>query len=190
MSSVKEKRINRLLLPRIILLVVMDVLVVNAAAFLAMFIRYEFDYEVLRVSGFLLELLDWVWLNILVTLATFLLFRLYSSLWGFAGADELLHIFGATMLVGAVQMALILLGVMELPRSFPVLFSMLLFISTTVLRCSYRFARRLNMRLRQENGQRTMLIGAGQAGALVLREFKNSRYSQNRVVCIIDDDPT
>ena len=87
MSSVKEKRINRLLLPRIILLVVMDVLVVNAAAFLAMFIRYEFDYEVLRVSGFLLELLDWVWLNILVTLATFLLFRLYSSLWGFAGAD-------------------------------------------------------------------------------------------------------
>ncbi len=190
MSSVKEKRINRLLLPRIILLVVMDVLVVNAAAFLAMFIRYEFDYEVLRVSGFLLELLDWVWLNILVTLATFLLFRLYSSLWGFAGADELLHIFGATMLVGAVQMALILLGVMELPRSFPVLFSMLLFISTTVLRFSYRFARRLNMRLRQENGQRTMLIGAGQAGALVLREFKNSRYSQNRVVCIIDDDPT
>ena len=189
MSSVKEKRINRLLLPRIILLVVMDVLVVNAAAFLAMFIRYEFDYEVLRVSGFLLELLDWVWLNILVTLATFLLFRLYSSLWGFAGADELLHIFGATMLVGAVQMALILLGVMELPRSFPVLFSMLLFISTTVLRFSYRFARRLNMRLRQENGQRTMLIGAGQAGALVLREFKNSRYSQNRVVCIIDDDP-
>ena len=190
MSSVKEKRINRLLLPRIILLVVMDVLVVNAAAFLAVFIRYEFDYEVLRVSGFLLELLDWVWLNILVTLATFLLFRLYSSLWGFAGADELLHIFGATMLVGAVQMALILLGVMELPRSFPVLFSMLLFISTTVLRFSYRFARRLNMRLRQENGQRTMLIGAGQAGALVLREFKNSRYSQNRVVCIIDDDPT
>ena len=190
MSSVKEKRINRLLLPRIILLVVMDVLVVNAAAFLAMFIRYEFDYEVLRVSGFLLELLDWVWLNILVTLAAFLLFRLYSSLWGFAGADELLHIFGATMLVGAVQMALILLGVMELPRSFPVLFSMLLFISTTVLRFSYRFARRLNMRLRQEDGQRTMLIGAGQAGALVLREFKNSRYSQNRVVCIIDDDPT
>jgi FlaA1/EpsC-like NDP-sugar epimerase len=187
---VKEKRINRLLLPRIILLVVMDVLVVNAAAFLAVFIRYEFDYEVLRVSGFLLELLDWVWLNILVTLAAFLLFRLYSSLWGFAGADELLHIFGATMLVGAVQMALILLGVMELPRSFPVLFSMLLFISTTVLRFSYRFARRLNMRLRQEDGQRTMLIGAGQAGALVLREFKNSRYSQNRVVCIIDDDPT
>jgi FlaA1/EpsC-like NDP-sugar epimerase len=168
----------------------MDVLVVNAAAFLAVFIRYEFDYEVLHVSGFLLELLEWVWLNILVTLAAFLLFRLYSSLWGFAGADELLHIFGATMLVGAVQMALILLGVMELPRSFPVLFSMLLFISTTVLRFSYRFARRLNMRLRQEDGQRTMLIGAGQAGALVLREFKNSRYSQNRVVCIIDDDPT
>ena len=180
---------NRILLPRIILLVVMDVLVVNAAAFSSLFIRYEFDFEVLRLSGFLQELLNWAWLNVLVTLAAFLLFRLYSSLWGFAGADELLHIFGATMLVGAVQMALILFGVMELPRSFPVLFSMLLFISTTVLRFSYRFVRRLNMRLRQEDGQRTMLIGAGQAGALVLREFKNSRYSQNRVVCIIDDDP-
>ena len=189
MSCLKERRINKLLLPRIILLVAMDVLVVNVAAFMALFIRYEFDFELMRVSGFVPELLSWLWLLTLIMLAAFWMFRLYSSLWGFAGADELLHIFGATMLVGAAQMVLILTGVMNLPRSFPVLFSMLLFMSTTVLRFSYRFARRLNMRLRQGEGQRTMLIGAGQAGALVLREFKNSSFSQNRVVCIIDDDP-
>lgn len=189
MSCLKENKRNAMLVPRIILLVAMDILVVNAAAFFALFIRYEFDFELMRISGFIPELLNWLWLNTLVTLAVFFGFRLYSSLWGFAGADELLHIFGATMLVGLMQLGLILLGVMELPRSFPVLFAMLLFMATTVLRFSYRFARRINMRLRQGEGQRTMLIGAGQAGALVLREFKNSRFSQNRVVCIIDDDP-
>ena len=47
------------------------------------------------------------------------------------------------------------------------------------------------MKVRSAGGsrRRTMLIGAGQAGALVLREFRNSALSQNKVVCIIDDDP-
>lgn len=33
-----------------------------------------------------------------------------------------------------------------------------------------------------------MLIGAGRAAALALREFSGSSYSENRVVCLIDDD--
>ncbi len=70
------------------------------------------------------------------------------------------------------------------------LYAMLLCLATTFVRFSYRFVRRMNIRLQLGSGQRTMLIGGGEAGALVLREFKNSRFSQNRVVCIIDDDPS
>ncbi len=189
MSLLKKTKFNPVLLLRIAFLAVLDILVINASAFLALFIRFEFTWSYLMASGFLQIYLRWAAVNTLVGLGLFAIFRLYSSLWGFAGVDELLHIFGASMCLGLIQLAAILAGGVMLPRSFPVLSSMLVIMATTIVRFSYRFVRRMNTRLELGSGQRTMLIGGGEAGALVLREFKNSRFSQNKVVCIIDDDP-
>ena len=190
MPSTKiNKSTLQLLLPRIALLVVLDILLINFVSFLALFIRHEFDFAAMQESGFLQPITQWAIPNTLLILALFTLMRLYNSLWAFAGADELMHIFGATIIAAAVQFALIFFGIIPLPRSFPVLFAMLLFVGTTMIRFSYRFARRLRIKLSQTPQKRTMLIGAGQAGALVLREFKGSHFSRNKVVCIIDDDP-
>ena len=189
MSSVDMKKAGYVLLPRLISLVILDVLVIGLSGFLALFIRYEFDMELLRISGFLTALKHWLPVYIMLTLAVFALFRLYSSLWGFAGADELLHIFAASMVVMVAMVVLIFAGTMQMPRSFPVLFAMLLFMATTIVRFFYRFIRRMKIRFASGGRRRTMMIGAGEAGALVLREFRNSNFSQNKVVCIIDDDP-
>lgn len=189
MQSLNKKKAPNLLVQRIILLVALDILVVNLSAFLALFIRHEFDYAALAVSGFMEILAQFAVPNTLITLGLFLLFKLYNSLWDFAGEDELSHIFVVTGLSIVIQALLILTGIVPLPRSFPVLYGMLLCVFTVVVRFSYRFIRRMRARLRHTAQQKTMLIGAGQAGALVLREFKNSRFSKNKVVCIIDDDP-
>ena len=188
MSSLK-KRTPNLLLVRVIFLIALDILVINLSAFLALYIRYEFDYAQMVSSGFLDKLALYAIPNTLITLALFWLLHLYSSLWGFAGADELIHIFVASVLTAVVQSAVIMPGLVELPRTFPVLYAMLLCVSTMVVRFSYRFIRRLRARTGSGGRERTMLIGAGQAGALMLREFKNSSFSRNQVVCIIDDDP-
>ena len=191
MSSPITKNGPNLLLPRLILLVALDVLVINLSAFAALFIRFEFDYAQMLKEGavFLDTLSAFAIPNTLITLCLFWLFRLYSSLWGFAGADELIHIFAATVLSALVQALLIIPGFVVLPRSFPMLFGMFLSVCTIVVRFSYRFVRRIRARLGTSGRQRTLLIGAGQAGALVLREFKNSNFSRNQVVCIVDDDP-
>ncbi len=189
MFSLDKRKSISLLLPRIILLLVVDIVVANLAAFLALFIRYEFDYEALLFSGFIDSMLHWAVVNTLLTVAAFSIFQLYSTLWSFAGVDELLHIFCASVTASAAQLLLVLLGVAELPRSFPVLYGMLLFLCTMVVRFSYRFFRRVKVYLVSGGRRRTMLIGGGQAGALVLREFRNSNLAQNKVVCIIDDDP-
>ena len=190
MPSLKPNHSPNLLVPRIAVLVALDILVINLAAFLALYIRHEFDFAVMSVSGFLTSLARFALPNTLITLLLFTLMRLYSSLWGFAGADELIHIFGASALSAVVQSLFILPGIVVLPRSFPVLYGMLLCVCTMVVRFSYRFVRRLRARMSITGRQKTMLIGAGQAGALVLREFKNSSFSRNQVVCIIDDDPS
>jgi FlaA1/EpsC-like NDP-sugar epimerase len=189
MPSHKTKKEVNLLLPRILLLVVLDILVINLAAFLALFIRHEFDWTAMVSNVFMDTLYKFAVLNTLITLALFVLFRLYTSLWGFAGADELAHIFVVSILVMLIQYVFVLCGIVSLPRSFPALYGMLLCLFTVIIRFSYRFIRRVKARLTRTTRQKTMLIGAGQAGALVLREFKNSRFSQNHVVCIIDDDP-
>ena len=189
MPSLKKKRTPNLLLIRVFFLIALDILVINLSAFWALYIRYEFDYAAMAASGFLDTLALFAIPNTLLTLALFWLLHLYNSLWGFAGADELIHIFIAAVLSAAVQSAVIMPGLVELPRSFPVLYAMLLCVSTMVVRFSYRFIRRIRSRTGTGGRERTMLIGAGQAGALMLREFKNSNFSRNQVVCIIDDDP-
>ena len=189
MPSLQEKKNPNLMLPRMILLIALDILVCNAAAFLALFIRYEFSFADCVASGFLDSYARWAIPNTLALLAVFAAFKLYMTLWSFAGADELARIFVSSMTLGIVQMMLILLKLAEMPRSFPVLFAMLLFVFTTVVRFFYRFIRRVRIRFSGNPQQRTMVIGAGEAGALVLREFKGSRFSKNKVVCVVDDDP-
>ena len=191
MPNLTPRKSPNLLLPRILLLVFLDILVINLSAFLSLIIRYEFDYVSMVNDGgqFLNTLLKVAVPNTLLTLALFWLFQLYNSLWGFAGADELIHIFAAAILVSLIQALLILPGVVTLPRSFPFLYGMILSVSTILVRFSYRFIRRMRAHMSKQGRQRTLLIGAGQAGALVLREFKNSNFSRNQVVCIIDDDP-
>ena len=189
MPTLQKKSEPNLMLPRVILLLVLDILVLNAAAFLALYIRFEFSFAALARTDYLRVAMRWALPNTLLALGLFAAFRLYRTLWSFAGPDELARIFVASILLGLLQLILILLNLMELPVSFPILFSMLLFIATTVVRFSYRFLRRVRDRLSSRSQRRTMLIGAGAAGALVLREFQNSSLSQNKVVCIIDDDP-
>ncbi len=189
MPTLQKKSEPNLMLPRVILLIVLDILVLNAAAFMALFIRFEFSFAVLLDTSFLQVAMRWALPNTLLALGLFAAFRLYRTLWSFAGPDELARIFVASILLGLLQMLLILLKLMALPISFPILFTMLLFIATTVVRFSYRFLRRVRDMLANRSQRRTMLIGAGAAGALVLREFQNSSLSQNKVVCIIDDDP-
>ena len=189
MPSLHNNKVTNMRLPRVILLVVMDILVCNLAAFLALYIRFEFSLKALLDSEFMDVMTKWAIPSTLAVLGLFVVFQLYMTLWSFAGADELARIFVASMSMGIIQMLLVLLELVALPRSFPVLFAMVLFICTTIVRFSYRFIRRVRYYFSKTPQQRTMVIGAGEAGALVLREFRRSTHSQNKVVCVIDDDP-
>ena len=136
MSSLNTKKTLNLLIPRVTLLVVLDTLVINLSAFLALFIRHEFEFSAMVANGLWHSVMLFAVPNTLVTLLLFLLLRLYNSLWGFAGADELLHIFVAALLSAIVQCLFIFSGAVALPRSFPVLYGMLLCVCTVVVRFS------------------------------------------------------
>ncbi len=175
---------------RVIFLALVDLVVIQFSAFMALLARFDFSYTLLRESMFLDALLRYAPWFTMLTVLIFIPFKLYSSLWEFASVDELLHILLAAMAVAVLQFAAIVLNLVNLPLSFPMLNAMFLAVLTVLFRFSYRMARSIARRRSRRGVQaRTMLIGAGSAGMQTLREFETSENSKNHVVCIIDDDP-
>lgn len=180
---------NRAKFIRVVCLVIADAMLINAAAFLALFVRFEFDFEQLRQSGYMDGLVTYSWLNTLGSLFIFYLMKLYDSLWEFASTAELVRVFIASVISAGVCVAGMMMLKISMPRSFVLLYAGALTALCSAIRLLYRELRRARMRSHGGIGQkRTMLIGGGQAGSMVLREFQFSAHSENNVVCIIDDD--
>ena len=179
-------------LVRVLCLVTADAVIVNLAAVVTLLIRFSIDGMTVWNSAFewyLKLYLGYAVINTVVTIVMFALFNLYNSLWEFAGYNELVRIGCAS--VASALVNFVLMMVIEdsrMPLSFPIVYSMLLAAGTGTLRLIYRALRRKRSGGSTAEKKRTMLIGGGQAGAMVLREFRYSAHSENKVVCVIDDD--
>lgn len=173
---------------RVCVLLVADIVLINLAAFLALFVRFEFDYAALVESGFLESLWSYAAINTLTTVVVFAVFKLYNSLWEFASTAELVRIGMASVISSILYLFGVYMLRLSVPRSFPILYALFLGLFCALLRFAYRTLRRRRAGLHSSGGKRTLLIGGGQAGAMVLREFAYSAHSENKVVCIIDDD--
>ncbi len=184
----KSRKIDRVLGLRIVTLMLLDLFAVNLSALGALLLRFELSIGALAESGFVQAYLKTAPLYSAAAIALFALCRLYRSLWQYASIDELRYIILAAAAATAAQMVISHLMGIYLPRSMPILNLLFLFLALTLIRYSYRIARRL-LRRHGDALRRTMLIGAGAAGAMVLRELRRSPHSQNEIVCIIDDDP-
>ena len=183
---------DKQLLIRRIFLMCYDLLAVFAASILALLVR--FDFHIMNVPS---EYLDEVWRTIpymaIVTLVIFWFLRLYSSLWSYAGALEMMYVVSACVLDAITNAALILVrnwgDMFPVPRSFYVLYGIFLFILVMGCRYSYRGLRVLrNMHRAGVYRRNVLVIGAGDAGNQIIKEISNSRYVRKKVVGVIDDD--
>lgn len=184
-----KRTINTALLYRRIFLVIYDIIAVVAAAVIALVIRYEFVYRNIEKT-FLDSVYSFLPFTVLIALAVFALFRLYNSLWAFAGVNEMQNIVvacGITVVLNSIGMMIFRKPV---PRSHPFMFVCLLIAFTFASRFSYRFLRGLKRKsMKQKAGTNVMIIGAGEAANLIIRDIVGSRYTHMQIKCIIDDDP-
>lgn len=187
----EKKHFNYQLLFRRASLIIYDVASVLGASFLAIAMRYEFQYEVIP-DYFLETILRFLPINLLLTIGIFYVFRLYQSLWAFAGENELQNIIVACFLSSAVNgVGLFLVKVYNraVPNSYYFMYCFLLITFTFVSRFSYRFLRSAkHKKQNKKNDIRVMIIGAGEAGNSIIKEIVNSNYSTMSIGCIIDDD--
>ena len=174
---------------RVACLVLADLILINLSAFLALYIRFEFDFRQLYATTFLRDMLIYAGINSACTILIFHILKLYNSLWEFASVSELVRITLGCFFSAVFYMVGMFMLHLTVPRSFPAIYMLILCLLCGALRLSYRCVRRTRAGLHSEGEKRTMLIGGGQAGAIALREFQTSPRSENKVVCIIDDAP-
>lgn len=182
-------RDNQLLLKKL-LLIIYDIIAVSVSGYLALLMRFELEPSQI-LEQFLNPYRRYNWIMIIVTILVFYVFRLYSSLWTYAGAVELINVVLAGCVVGGFQIVFYALIDVRMPRSYWLLFTMNLIVLIFASRYFYRAFRWIVGYIRGENAaemHRVMVVGAGAAGNVLIKEIRNSRYIHKKVVCAIDDD--
>ena len=191
MQGKKKKPFNYQLFYRRTALIVYDIISVIAASYLAILIRYDFDVSTVP-AAFLLPIRHFLPIGIVIALFVFYLFRLYHSLWAFAGETELQNLVMACLVTSAVNGAGINLFRMEgkaVPDSYYFLYFFFLLTFLFASRFSYRFFRSRKHKLQnRKNSISVMIIGAGEAGNTIIKEIVSSNFSTMVIRCIIDDD--
>lgn len=177
---------------RIIALILVDIMSIVIAAFGALYVRFDFSFA--GIPPVYIEKFEHVILpNIIITLLFFTLWKLYKSVWRYASANELLNIIFATSCAAVAQTLYCHIFGWNMPRSYYVIYWFILTVLTCGIRFGYRILRLLNSKrdslFGKEKKVNVMVIGAGAAGNMILKEIESSRYLNLQAKCIIDDQP-
>ena len=186
----KEKK-NWLRFQKMTLLGVLDIVSVLGAYFLALLLRFEFKFSEIPdrfVEGYLAIIPFWC----VVTVVVFFACRLYRSILGQASVAELEMVIVAYVLLLPCYYAVQKITGIFMPRSYYVMGYIVNFCLTAFIRFAYRlflyivhdFTRRVDSK-----ADRIMVIGAGSAGQMLIKELQSSDKIHSKVCCVIDDDP-
>lgn len=186
------KVFNVKLLYRRTALIIYDIISVTAASYLALLMRYNFDMSEIP-THFINPINRFLPINILITLMVLYLFKMYHSLWAFAGETELQNLVISSVISAVCYSVGIQFfkapGQQAVPSSYYFLYVFLLISFIFVSRFSYRFFRSLKHKQQNKNNSiSVMVIGAGEAANIIIKEIVNSNFSTMVIRCIIDDD--
>ena len=172
-------------------LVLFDIIAIQLAAFLAILTRFEFRIHTIEPL-FIDTLVHYAVLNTFCSICIFAAYRMYSTLWSFASIMDFFNVVKAVLISSVFQFIGIHMLAWPIPRSFIVLYIGWLGIAAVFPRMMIRIlrgGRRIPLQTIGKQAIPVMLIGAGEAGSIILQEFKNSKFVEKEIVCVIDDDP-
>lgn len=169
---------------RKLVLIIVDIAVINIAYFLGYFIRFDAYMSKMYLDLFMKS----GWVFTLIVLVIYYVVGMYHSLWRYASINELVKLVFATTLAFVVNYITADIMKWNIPNSVMFISFILTLMGVASTRLAYRFLRRLRASLKPSNGKkRAMIIGAGDAGATIIKEFKLNANSGVQPVLIVDD---
>ncbi|MCI6241143.1 MAG: polysaccharide biosynthesis protein [Clostridium sp.] len=170
-----------------VMLMIYDVIAVNGAYALALWVRFDCRFSAIDLQ-YLEAWIEYIPLRTIVTLVVFLCMNMYKRIWRFLGINELLPMAYAVILAGVVNLFGITFLLQRMPISYYMLGFVLEFVAVIGIRFSYRVLVTERNRTHGKNTVNVMIIGAGSAGQMLMREINRSSELDMRVKCFIDDN--
>ena len=174
-----------------LLFMLYDMASVTVAYFFALWFRFDCQFSEIP-ENYLTAWLKFAPIYAIISVVVLWIFQLYQSIWKYAGIKEVKRTISASFVLAIIHIAMITLLYCRMPISYHIIGIAIQFILIIFIRFAYRFVameRRKNMRLSQVTANnRVMLIGAGDAGQMILRDIQSSTHVEDYVCCIIDDD--
>ncbi len=170
-----------------------DVIVAAGSYFAGLWLRYDLHFtkiprDYLEAYAYFLPI------YVIVVVGVHCFNKLYKSIWRYASYSELKHVTLASVETTLIHIVLITVVFRRMPISYYLVGPLLQFTLVIGIRFCYRFillARKRNGAMPEDNSRlkRVMLVGAGNAGQMILRDIEQSEELKEKVVCIIDDNP-
>ncbi len=187
------------------LLIIVDIILVNISLFLSYWLRFDGNLDGIPFY-FFDNILNIAVASTFVKIICTVFFRLYSSLWKYAGVYEMLSIVGAAFTGNIIMECLVLFTYSPLsgdfggfshilenfraPRSIFFIAFLIDVLSIGGVRLAYRTIRRivLGEAVKFRKHKNVLIVGGGDAGAIVIKELKLHPEMASIPVAIIDDN--
>ena len=170
---------------RTVAMIIVDGLIAVIGAFLALALRFDISHI---PAAYASQAITMCPVYIIVAIVVMWLSKLYNRIWSYVSTRELFDIIRASLIIEAIILAVHMLLDRSMPRSF---FPLQFFVTTTLFIFVRLYARIsksiLSTYTKDKITRRIMLIGAGSAADILIKELKHPG-SNARVVCAIDDN--
>ncbi len=171
-----------------VLLMIFDIIAVNASYLMALWFRFDCVYSEIPLE-YLESCFRFIPFNTVICIVVFVIFRLYNSIWRYASVNELLRTGVATAVTAVIHVVLTCLFFDRMPISYYLLGAAMQFLLMLGVRFFYRFVLLLRGLRGQRTEARTMIVGAGGAGQMILKSVRDQGDTDLNIVCFIDDNP-
>ena len=170
-------------------LMLYDIVAVNLAYFLALWIRFDCKFSSID-ERYLQNYIHFAAIYTVFCLGVFWALHLYKSIWRYASFTELMRVLTSSFLTAVFHAVAITLLFGRMPASYYLFGALIQFLLIIGVRFSYRFILlERSRRSISRSADPTMLIGAGSAGQMILRDIIRAKETDLDVKCIIDDNP-
>jgi len=172
------------------MIMVFDILSIAACGGIALLVRFDFSFDGIP-EKYKAAMLTFISLQCVITVAVFMIRKMYHYVWRSVSAYDVAD------MVLSVAMAYLLSAVacwglgIRIPSSVGFINLLCQMMVLIGMRCFFRFYAILShvFGWTSKDGERIMLIGAGEAGRILLHEIRSTNKLKGKVCCIVDDNP-
>ena len=164
-------------------LLLIDAIILAVMPLVALLLRFEGTVPAAEFDTFR-ACLPWM---VLISLAIFYFYGMYHRIWHYARIRDLIAIIGAITLSQAIVFLVISMAAISVPRSVIILTWLLTICAVGASRLAYKV--NLDLVTESQGDRKNLLIvGAGDAGAMLVRELEQKATATICIVGFVDDD--